>query len=91
MSSQVRTLSKSFATSRIRTKIRLFSRVCPQMGPQVKIQREALPTHLAFKRLLSRMHQLMPLQLRIVQKPLPAPLNRTYILPLPVRHHVLSQ
>jgi hypothetical protein len=60
------------------------------MGPQIEVQRESLETELTLERFLSSMHQLMPLQLGVVQELLPTTFYRANILALTMCHEMLS-
>ena len=84
--SQIRGLRKSLVAPWVGTEVRLFSGMSPQMSSQIKVKGELLPTEFAFKGFFSSMHQLMPFKLRIIKEPLPASLNWTYVLSLPMSH-----
>jgi hypothetical protein len=50
MSGKVRTLSESLEALRVGADIRLFSRMCSQMGAKVEVKRESLFANLALVR-----------------------------------------
>ena len=50
MSGKVRTLSESLEALRVGADIRLFSRMCSQMGAKIEVKRESLFANLALVR-----------------------------------------
>lgn len=90
MSCQIAGLREALVAVWISANVRLFSSMRPQMRSQVEIERESLAAKSAFERLLSRMNQLVALELRVVEELLAAASNRANILPLTMGHGVLS-
>jgi len=60
--------------------------VCAQVRAQIKVQREALVAQRALEGLLPRVHQLVTLQLRVVEEAFVAALDGAGVLALAVRH-----
>lgn len=59
---EIARLSEPFVAVRVGADVRFLACMRPQMRPQVEIQREALAAECALKRLLSGMHELVPLE-----------------------------
>jgi hypothetical protein len=57
-----------------------------QVRAQIKVQREALVAQRALEGLLPRVHQLVTLQLRVVEEAFVAALDGAGVLALAVRH-----
>jgi len=57
-----------------------------QVRAQIKVQREALVAQRALEGLLPRVHQLVTLQLRLVEEAFVAALDGAGVLALAVRH-----
>jgi hypothetical protein len=55
--------------------IRLFASVGAKMSAQIKVQGKPLTTHITLERLVTRVHQHVALQLRIVKELFVATLN----------------
>lgn len=60
--------------------------MCAQVRAQIKVQREALVAQRALEGLLPRVHQLVTLQLRVVEEAFVAALDGAGVLALAVRH-----
>ena len=90
MGCQVRTLSKPLETGRESTNIWLLPRMRPNVGSQVKVQAKFLSANLTSERLLSRMHQVMSLQFRIIKEFLATALDGTNELSLSVGQLMFS-
>ena len=78
------------------TLVGLFACVNSEMRPQVEVQGKGFATEFTSERLfplpsLYSVHQHMSAQLRVVQKPLAAALDRAGVLSLSVSHGVLAQ
>ena len=91
MRCQIAGLSEAFVTIWVRAHVGLFTSMCPQMRSQVEIERESLVAKGALERFLSRMDQLVPLELRVVEELLAAASDWADVLPLTMSHGVLSQ
>jgi hypothetical protein len=87
---QVARLSESLVAVWETANVRFFTCVRSQVGAQVEVQREAFLADVAFVWLFTRVHQLVPFELRVIEELLATPLMRAPVQPLPVRHEVLS-
>lgn len=68
MSCKIRGLSESLVAACERADVWLLASVRAQVGSQVEIEGEAFLAYVAFVRLLTRVHQLMTLELRVVEE-----------------------
>ena len=90
MRGQIRTLGKSSVAFWERADVRLLARMRPEMRPQIEVEREAFAADVAFVRFFASMHQLMPLQLRVVEESLATTDDGADIRPFSVRDLVFS-
>jgi hypothetical protein len=59
------------------------------MSPQIEVEGELLAAQLAFEWFLASVHELMPLELRVVQESFTATFNGTDVLSLAMSHKML--
>lgn len=74
---QIARLSESLLTAWVAASIRFLACVSSQMCAQIEVQRESLVADLTLVRLFPSVHELVSLQLRVVQKLFLAEFNWT--------------
>ena len=88
---QITWLSEAFVTVGKSANIRFFTSVSTKVCAEVEIKRESFLTQRTLERLLSSVNQLMPLKLWVIQEFFTASCHWTDVLPLTVRHRMLTK